>query len=180
MFLPNESQGGNAIMRAIRKATSQDIELIRQLALEVFPATYKNILTVEQIAYMLDWMYSSESLYQQMTEKNHSYFIGYKGDSPFGYASIEQKEEDVFCLQKIYILPSFQGEHLGSYLFQELINYIKKVHLTEFTLELNVNKNNPALKFYERMGMKKVGERKAPIGNDFYMDDYIMAIRVIP
>ncbi len=167
-------------MNTIRSATLEDIELIHQLAKEVFPATYKEILSEEQIAYMMEWMYSADNLHKQMTEENHSFFIGYKDELPFGYASVEQKEEDVFCLQKIYILPLFQGEHLGSYLFREVINRIKQIHPSAFTLVLNVNKSNPALKFYERMGMQKAGERKAPIGNDFYMDDYVMEIEITP
>ena len=57
-------------MFTIRKATLADIEVIRTLAAQTFPATYQHILTPEQIDYMMDWMYSSESLRNQM-EKEH-------------------------------------------------------------------------------------------------------------
>ena len=49
-------------MFTIKKATLADIEVIRTLAAQTFPATYQHILTPEQIDYMMDWMYSSESL----------------------------------------------------------------------------------------------------------------------
>ena len=45
-------------MTDIRKATTEDIKLINELAWIAFPATYKDILTKEQIDYMMDWMYS--------------------------------------------------------------------------------------------------------------------------
>ncbi len=45
-------------------------------------------------------------------------------------------------------------------------------------MELNVNRNNPALGFYEHMGMKKVREGDFPIGNGYYMNDYIMGLDI--
>lgn len=41
-------------MFTIRKATVADCELIHKMAKEVFPATYKEILSPEQLDYMMD------------------------------------------------------------------------------------------------------------------------------
>lgn len=41
-------------MFTIKKATLADIEVIRTLAAQTFPATYQHILTPEQIDYMMD------------------------------------------------------------------------------------------------------------------------------
>ena len=40
-------------MTDIRKATTEDIKLINELAWIAFPATYKDILTKEQIDYSI-------------------------------------------------------------------------------------------------------------------------------
>ena len=45
-------------MFTIRKATSDDCKLINELANQVFPATYKEILSTEQLDYMMEWMYA--------------------------------------------------------------------------------------------------------------------------
>ena len=45
-------------------------------------------------------------------------------------------------------------------------------------MELNVNRHNPALGFYEHMGMSKAREGDFDIGNGFYMNDYIMGITI--
>ena len=45
-------------MFTIRKATSADCGLIQKLAWQIFPETYKEILSKEQIEYMMEWMYS--------------------------------------------------------------------------------------------------------------------------
>ena len=41
-------------MFTIKRATVKDIPTIRQMASVVFPATYKEILTPEQLDYMMD------------------------------------------------------------------------------------------------------------------------------
>lgn len=165
-------------MFTIRRATTADCELINKLATEVFPATYKEILSPEQLDYMMDWMYAPENIRKQMEEEGHAYFIAYEADEPAGYVSIQQQDEAVFHLQKIYVLPRFQGAHLGSQLFDQAVKYIKEVHPSPCLMELNVNRNNKALHFYERKGMKKLREGDFPIGNGYYMNDYIMGLEI--
>ena len=148
-------------MFTIRKARIDDCGLINQMAGEVFPATYQEILSPGQ-----------------MEEEGHVYFIAYEGDEPCGYVSVQQQEENVFHLQKIYVLPHFQGAHCGSFLFREAVRYIKEVHPEPCLMELNVNRNNKALLFYERMGMRKLREGDFPIGNGYYMNDYIMGLDI--
>jgi ribosomal protein S18 acetylase RimI-like enzyme len=43
-------------------------------------------------------------------------------------------------------------------------------------LELNVNKKNPAILFYEHLGFYREKEVVIDIGNGFVMDDYIMVL----
>lgn len=44
---------------------------------------------------------------------------------------------------------------------------------------LNVNRHNTkALAFYQRMGMSKVDEGDFPIGQGYYMNDYIMGLDI--
>lgn len=165
-------------MFTLRKATTADCSLIRELAWQVFPATYKEILTPEQIDYMMEWMYSEESIRKQMEEENHVYFIAYKDNDAAGYVSIRPEGDDLFHLQKIYVLPQYQEMHCGSFLFRSAIEYIKEIHPAPCKMELNVNRNNRALHFYEHMGMKKVREGDFSIGNGYYMNDYIMGINI--
>ena len=45
-------------------------------------------------------------------------------------------------------------------------------------MELNVNRNNKALDFYYRMGMRKDRQGDFDIGNGFFMNDYIMVLDI--
>lgn len=164
-------------MFSIRRATLSDCELIHQLAVEVFPVTYKELLSASQMVYMMEWMYAPDNIGKQM-EQGHVYFIADKEEEICGYLSIEQQEEDLFHLHKIYVLPSFQGSGAGGYLFDQAMRYIKNQHPNPCTMELNVNRNNKALQFYEHKGMKIVRQGDFPIGGGYYMNDYIMAIEL--
>ena len=165
-------------MFTIRKATTNEIALIHQMAWVVFPHTYHIILTPEQIDYMMEWMYSEKSLQKQMEEDGHIYYLAFKDDEPAGYLSIQPEGEHVFHLQKIYVLPSFQGMNLGKLLFEQAIKAIKELHPAPCQMRLNVNRQNKALTFYEKMGMTKIDEGDFPIGNGFYMNDYIMGLDI--
>lgn len=165
-------------MFTIRKATTNDISLIHKMAQEVFPATYKDILSPEQLEYMMEWMYSPENLRKQMEKEGHIYYIAYQGCEPAGYVSIQSEGEHLFHLQKIYVLPHFQGKKLGKQLFLQAIQAIKEIHPEPCEMHLNVNRDNKALQFYKRMGMEKVNEGDFPIGNGYYMNDYIMGMNI--
>ena len=165
-------------MFEIRIATPEDIDVIRSLASVVFPHTYKEILSPEQLEHMMEWMYSVESLNKQMLEDGHIYYLAYRGNEPVGYLSIQPEGEHTFHLQKIYVLPSFQGMKLGKMLFEQAIKAIKELHPTPCQMRLNVNRNNKALTFYQKMGMYKVDEGDFPIGNGYYMNDYIMELDI--
>ena len=165
-------------MITIRKATVVDCDLIHEMAQDVFPATYKDIISTEQMDYMMEWMYKPQNIRKQMEEEIHVYFIAYKDDKPCGYVSIQPQDESVFHLQKIYVLPCFQNARCGSFLFKEAVKYIKEVHPEPCWMELNVNRQNKAIDFYERMGMSKVREGDFPIGNGYYMNDFIMGLEI--
>ena len=166
-------------MFEIRKATLEDIPLINELAWIVFPHTYKELLSPGQIEFMMDWMYSPANLKKQMTEDGHTYFIAYEENEPAGYLSIQPEGEHTYHLQKIYVLPSFQGKKLGKQLFNQAIQAIKKLHPEPCQMRLNVNRyNTKAVDFYFRMGMKKVFEGDFDIGHGYLMTDYIMALDI--
>ena len=164
-------------MLTIRRATEADCGLIRSLADEVFPATYREIITPSQTAYMMEWMYAPEVLAREMRGA-FAWFIASADGVPCGYLSVEHESGDLFHLQKIYVLPRFQGLGAGEFLFRHAVEYIRSVHPAPCRMELNVNRNNRALHFYERMGMHKLREGDFPIGDGFYMNDYIMGLEI--
>lgn len=166
------------VMFACRKATEADIPLIRLLAGVAFPATYRELLSPAQLDYMMEWMYSEQSLREQLCG-GHVFYIASCDGEPCGYVSVERQGERLFHLQKIYVLPRFQGCGAGEFLFRRAVEYIRSVHPGPCMMELNVNRRNRALHFYERMGMRRLREGDFPIGDGYYMNDYIMGLEIV-
>lgn len=161
-----------------RVATTDDIAMIHDMAWKTFPETYKQILTPEQSDYMMQWMYSSESLLKQMTTEGHHFILAYNAAECVGYVSVERQSPTLFHLHKIYVLPTAQGLGAGKFLFRQATAYVKSLCPGPCRMELNVNRYNKALHFYERMGMRRDREGDFPIGDGFFMNDFIMALDV--
>ncbi len=161
----------------LRRADKPDIPLIRDLAEVAFRTTYKDILSVGQLEYMMDWMYSQRSLEQQMDE-GHVFFIAVSDGRNVGYVSVEPQGVrdgiNIFHLQKLYLLPDEQGRGYGQQMFNHIVDYVKSLNCLPARIELNVNRNNSALTFYEHLGMRRLSQGDFPIGNGYYMNDYIM------
>ena len=167
----------------IKEASTVDIAAIKQMAETVFRKTYKPILSWEQIEYMIEWMYSTESLERQF-EEGHVFFIAFSEETPCGYVSIQKEtaeydDVNVYHLHKLYVMPHMQGNGVGKQLFNRACSHAKKnASVASIRIELNVNRNNKAVEFYKRIGMNIVNEGNFPIGNGYYMNDYIMGIEL--
>lgn len=165
-------------MFSITKATTDDCLLINSLASKIWGPTYGSILSREQLDYMFDMMYAPENLRKQMDELHHQFFIIYADGEPSGYLSIETIEKDLFEFQKVYSLPSLHGSGIGRFIIEQAIEYLKSIHPGSFTIELNVNRHNPAFGFYKHVGFREHTTRDFHIGNGYYMNDYIMRMDV--
>jgi RsiW-degrading membrane proteinase PrsW (M82 family)/ribosomal protein S18 acetylase RimI-like enzyme len=161
---------------SIRGAHEKDIPLIQKLTSQVWPQTYASILPQEKIDYMLNLMYSTESLRQQM-KKGSQFIVVYDEQEPVGFASIEETEPGIFKLHKLYVLPSQQGKGTGRYIIDELIKRIRPRGAK--AMHLQVNRNNVKAKgFYEKLGFAVIEEINLDIGGGFFMDDYVMELKL--
>lgn len=165
-------------MYTIRKAAVTDNLLINELASQIWKHTYGSILTKEQLDYMFDLMYAPENIVLQIQELKHQYFILYAETDPCGYLSIEQVNDDLFILQKIYLLPSIQGKGAGRYLIEQGISYIKTIHPQPCKVQLYVNRSNKAVDFYKKMNFCIIDTRDYNIGNNYFMNDYILECNI--
>lgn len=164
-------------MLEIKRAGSESIPVIQSLANTTWAVTYREILSPEQMNYMLDMIYSADALRDQIENQKHEFIIIYYEEKPVGFASYgikDKSNKNVYRLHKIYVEPSQQGTGSG----KTLLNYV----LFDITargaksLELNVNRQNNALGFYQKMGFQIRESKDIPIGNGYFMNDYILRL----
>ncbi|WP_379966005.1 GNAT family N-acetyltransferase [Epilithonimonas sp. UC225_85] len=157
----------------IIKATEKDISTIQDLAKKSWQSAYGNILEQEQIAYMLDLMYSDDTLKTHFKNPNYHYYLINEDEVFLGFIGFEfHNEPETTKLHRIYFLKEAQGKGLGKKALEFLKNEVGKSGDRRITL--TVNKNNIAQNFYESQGFKVYDEAVFDIGNGYVMDDYLM------
>ncbi len=164
-------------MSDLRKISSDDVQIIHDLALQIWPHTFKDILSSEQIDYMLNKMYDSTVLERQISE-GHEFYIWLEKGLAIAFIGLEQNYpvKDSLRIHKIYILPKYQGLGIG----KNLIAEAKKIALTSelSSINLNVNRFNNAVDFYKYLGFEITKTEDIDIGNGYLMEDYVMEMMI--
>ncbi|MGB0914770.1 MAG: GNAT family N-acetyltransferase [Crocinitomicaceae bacterium] len=162
-------------MKEIDQLGTEDIFIVNHLAKQIWPDTFKDILSTEQIDYMLDWMYNLNTL-QEQVQTGHLYYLIKSEGRPVGFMGLEPNYPDAGYLRmhKIYVLPEMQGKGIGRALLNHAIDLCFDLDLS--TIHLNVNRFNKALDFYKKTGFKVVGEENIDVGKGYLMEDYILEL----
>ena len=160
-------------MYLIRPATVDDIPLIRELCMQVWPQTYASILPQQQIDFMLEWMYSPASLQQQIQSGVH-YLLCYDDATPAGFSAFVDQGLGKFKMEKLYVLPAWHGKGAGRFIITTIVDLVTAAGAQ--SLQLQVNKKNIAKGFYEKLGFCVTQAAVFDIGNCYVMDDYVMEL----
>jgi ribosomal protein S18 acetylase RimI-like enzyme len=160
----------------IRTGLSSDALLIGELANKIWWQAYPSIISEEQIRFMLKEMYNPALLISQINEYA-PFYIAETDDQACGFISAlpKEKQDKIYRIEKIYLLKEIRGQGIG----KKLINHVEEIARNRgfSILELNVNRNNPATKFYQKEGFKIVKEIDIPY-HHFTLNDYVMQKRI--
>ncbi|HEY3897240.1 MAG TPA: GNAT family N-acetyltransferase [Chthoniobacter sp.] len=157
----------------IRPAGVDEIPALRALAERIWRVSYAIMLSPAQIDYMLSWMYAPETIAREMAEGVlwegawlDGEFVGFHSCTP-------EPAAHRLKLNKVYLLPEYQGQGLGQQLLDRVHLLAARCHARQVWLQVN-KQNARAISAYCRSGY--VVERSAvfDIGGGFVMDDFIM------
>lgn len=155
------------------QAKTDDIALIQQLARTSWESAYAEILSREQIDYMLNEMYSADEISSHLKHPNYHYFLIENDEKPVGFIGFEHHyEPETTKLHRVYLIPEAKGLGFGKAAIDFLKEKTEKIGNRRIIL--NVNKNNSARKIYESQGFKVYDEGVFDIGGGYVMDDYLM------
>lgn len=154
----------------IKVATLDDVADINALANKIWYAHYPGIITMAQIDYMFDKMYSLPSIEEQLS-KGHIFLVATIADVPCGYASFIKVGEGAYFLNKLYVDTTLHRKNIGRLLLEECINMCDDIK----TMRLQVNRENiKAINFYFKNGFIIEESKDFDIGNGFFMRDFVM------
>lgn len=153
------------------------IPTIVEIAEKTWRATYTAILSTEQLDYMLAAIYGAAMLTNVMRNGSQQFLLLKDDHGIQGFISFGTRPEDpqVVKVHKLYVLPENHGKGYGTILIEE----VKKRMLAKgiATLDLNVNRYNPAQHFYRKLGFSIIREEDIPIG-PYWMNDYVMRLEI--
>lgn len=158
------------MMITLKLATINDIETIRTLANEIWHAHYIDIIGKEQVEYMLNKMYDSKSLTQQMEIDKHQFYLIEYNHTTIGFVSVSSSNHHDYFIHKFYIQQTVAAKGIGTRVLSELIQL-----LNQKTYTLTVNRQNyKSINFYFKNGFVIDHIADFDIENGFVMNDFVM------
>ena len=158
---------------------SKDFKTIRKIAFDTWPDAYGKIVTQEQLDYMLEKIYDITSLQHQQENLGHRFIVAVdESNNSIGFASFStyENQNNHHRLHKLYVLPNQQSKGIGKSMLDSIYSEIKKNGAG--SIELNVNRYNNALAFYQKLGYEILREEDIDIGGGFFMNDYVLFKKV--
>ncbi len=154
-------------------AESTDIQEINQLANIIWHAHYPGIITVEQIDYMMNMMYSEQVIAKEI-KNGIQWDVIVADNKKIGFiAHHVDRKTGTYKLSKLYVLPEFHGKGIGRTGLEHVINCARAAKMKEVYLTVN-KKNTKAISSYEKFGFVVTELVCNEIGNGYVMDDFIM------
>ena len=121
----------------IEKLEKKELLRVQEIAKLTWPDTFKEILSPDQIDYMLNWMYSAESLLDQMIVKKHQFYLIRNENQAIGFFSFSSQNSEDYFIHKFYIDQQISNTGIGSKSLNYLIEVVKPK-----SLMLTVNRSN--------------------------------------
>jgi diamine N-acetyltransferase len=152
--------------------TYSELELVASMAREIWYEYYVPLIGRAQVDYMVGKFQTAQAMSEQIGA-GYEYFLIGRRDAVIGYFAVQaQPAEQCLFLSKLYLLGAYRGAGTGRACmeFIERLGQDRGLRL----LWLTVNKGNPSVKAYQRLGFIIAAEIVIDIGGGFVMDDYRM------
>ncbi len=166
----------------IRYGNEHDSSLLAELGRKTFSDTFTHDNAPENMAIYLSEHYAPEIQLSELRDPDTIFFIAEMDHVPIGYAKLKGQSTGAGVtgtnpmeLQRIYTLQTYIGKGIGAELMKECIKEAKQRGFD--CLWLGVwEKNERAIRFYEKWGFKKVGHHVFMLGKDI-QKDFTMELR---
>ncbi len=151
--------------------TKEQIQILADTAKTVWHEAYKNIISLNQINYMIEKFQSFTSLVKAINKNKYIYYLVKDDNVIIGYIGLHEEDNKMF-LSKLYILKKYRGKQVASKTF-EFIEHLSRNRKLK-AIWLTVNKNNKhAIIVYKHKGFVVTKTQITDIGNGFVMDDFV-------
>ena len=161
----------NVPVLSLREIHRDDVPMVSELAARVWRKHYApDIVSMEQIEYMIPRTCSEAAIINGMNEKKQRGWMVFDGPALSGYTIVESRAPGTIFIDKLYVDIPKQRTGYGTALLQHVI---KELHPKELALRVN-RRNFSALNFYFKHGFIIEALHTLDIGGGYVMDDFLM------
>ena len=153
--------------------TPESLARVRAITNVIWPETFAEILSPEQIRYMMKMMYAPEVMERELASGHHFEIVLADGRDAGYLVYSAYTEPGTAKLHKVYLLSQYHGQGVGQQMLAHACTQCRKLGFTSVLLAVNKH-NLRAQKAYLRFGFVNEKSVKCDIGNGFFMDDYLM------
>ncbi len=140
----------------LRPVSSNDLPLLRRIFEETRPdITDASHLSTEMKAQLIQAQFEAQHDHYVKNYPKADFGIIQYGNTAIGRIYLNQTKHEVHVLE-LSILSSYRSQGLGSTILQAVLSDAK---LTQRTARIHVEKQSPAIKFYEKHGFRRIGEK---------------------
>jgi GNAT superfamily N-acetyltransferase len=154
----------------------EQVATVAALAHQIWYEYYVPLIGRAQVDYMVARFQNAPAMQAQI-DQGYEYFLVQRQDetgkwADIGYCAIEEQPGRVLFLSKFYLHHAARGSGTG----RRCMEFIEGLALRRglSLLWLTVNKGNPAVQAYQRLGFRIAADLVMDIGGGFVMDDYRM------
>lgn len=162
-----------------RQCSIDDLDILRDFSRQRFFETFSAMNTQENMTSYLEEFFSTEKIRNGLTDANTAFYFLYRNGKLAGYLKLNEApaqtdihDEQSLEIERIYVSREFQGEGLGRFLMDKAINIAAQRNKKYIWLGV-WEKNDKALRFYQKSGFYQIGTHLFVIGDD-KQTDYIM------
>ncbi|WP_129640908.1 GNAT family N-acetyltransferase [Peristeroidobacter agariperforans] len=154
----------------------EQLATVAALAHEIWYEYYVPLIGRTQVDYMVDKFQNPQAMQVQI-DQGYEYFLVQRQlesgkQSDIGYCAVQQQPGRVMFLSKFYLHHAARGSGTGRRCMEFIEGLARRRGLS--LLWLTVNKGNPAVQAYQRLGFRIAADLVMDIGGGFVMDDYRM------
>lgn len=144
--------------------------------LQIMKATDENIpdlLLLEKAVYSGHTPWDSFSFKSELSKRNNSlYLVVYQASTLAAFIGARFYSREVH-ITNIAVAPAFQGQHIGTYLLNLIIDFARKNNSELVSLEVRID-NDQAKTIYQKLGFEAAFIRK-----NYYQDTNTDAVNMI-
>lgn len=169
-----------AAVELIPVRSTGQITAVAELASEIWHEYYVALIGRAQVDYMVSKFQSVAAITEQITS-GYEYFLVERAGRAVGYCAVQTQSDlgtdpSRLFLSKLYVHQDQRGTGTGRACMEFIEQLARRRRLG--LIWLTVNKGNPAVQAYERMGFSVTAPLVMDIGGGFVMDDFRMEKRL--